>query len=185
MSENNLLLILGALVGRARPKIWWIYIYQIRSADCKTPFGMSKNYLEVILSNSKESFNKKPNSTIQHRKWMKITYFWFWVYCLIGHPPKSCEYTFTKFGRLTGRHPLEGAKIILRLLFLTRRRVSIKNQTAIPHSEKWRKWLIFDSGCTGWQSIPQNLVSINLPNLVGWLGETLRKEQKLFWSYSF
>ena len=31
----------------------------------------------------------------------------------------------------------------------------------------------------------QNLLNINLPNLVGGLKETLRKEQNLFWSYSF
>ena len=29
------------------------------------------------------------------------------------------------------------------------------------------------------------MFSINLPNLVGWLQETLMKEQKLFWNYSF
>lgn len=29
------------------------------------------------------------------------------------------------------------------------------------------------------------MFSINLPNLVGWLQETLMKDQKLFWNYSF
>ena len=93
----------------------------------------------------------------------------------------SGKYRFTKLGQLTERDPKEGAKIILRLLFLTRRWVLIKK----PHREHWRKWLIFYFVCTGFQSTPQNLVNIDLPDLVGWLEETLRKEQNLFWGYSF
>ena len=79
---------------------------------------------------------------------------------------KSVKYRSTKFGRLTGRDPKEGAKIILQLLFLARRRVLVKNKRALSHSEHWRKWFVFDSGCTGWQSRPPNLVNIDLPNLV-------------------
>ena len=33
--------------------------------------------------------------------------------------------------------------------------------------------------------MPQNLVNIDLPNLVGWLEETLTKEQKLFSGHPF
>ena len=57
-------------------------------------------------------------------------------------------------------------------------------KSTIQH-RKWGKWLIFDSGCTGWQSMPKNLVNIDSPNLVSWLEESLRKEQKLCRGYSF
>ena len=112
-------------------------------------------------------FNKKPKCTIQHRKWEKMTYVWFWVHLLAQHTPKSVEYRFNKFAGLIGRDLKEGAKIILQLLFLTQRRVLIKNQRAL--SEYWQKWVIFDSGCTGWQSMAKDLVNIDLPNLVSWL----------------
>ena len=107
-------------------------------------------------------------STIQHTKWAKMTYILFWVHWLAGHALKLVKHRSTKFGRLTRRDHREGAKIILQVLFLTRRRVTIKNQTALPHREHWRKWLIFDSGCTGWQSTPPRYVI-----MVGWLQETL------------
>ena len=42
--------------------------------------------------------------------------------------------------------------------------------------------MLADFECTGWQSLLQNLFITNLPNLIGWLQQTLRKEQKLFWS---
>ena len=57
------------------------------------------------------------------------------VHWLIEHAPISGKYGFTKFGRLTGTGPKEGAKIILQLLFLTRRRVLTKTQTALTHRE--------------------------------------------------
>ena len=116
-------------------------------------------------------FNIKPKSTIQHWKWAKITYIWFWVHWLAEHAPKFDQYRFIKFGRLTGRDPKEVAKLILQLLFPTRRRVLIKKQTALPHKEQWRKWLIFDSGCTGWQSMSRNLVNVDLPN---WAADSKR-----------
>ena len=149
-SENVLYLSLNALDSRACPK-------------------MSKNYLEVTLSNSKVSFKKKPRRTIKQRKTAKMTYIWFWVHWLAEHAPKYAQYQFTRFVRLTVRDPKEGAKIILKLLFVTRKRVLIKNQRTLSNKEKLRKWLIFDSGCTGWQSTPQNLLNINLLNLVAWL----------------
>ena len=63
-------------------------------------------------SKSKARFNIKPKSTIQHRKGAEMTYIWSWVYWLEEHASKSGQYRFTKFGRLTGRDPNEGAKII-------------------------------------------------------------------------
>ena len=81
--------------------------------------------------------------------------------------------------------PKKGAKIILKLLNLTWRPALRKNQGGPSNREKLRECFILDSGCTGWQNTPQNLLNINLPNLVGWLQETLRKEQKLFRSDTF
>ena len=81
--------------------------------------------------------------------------------------------------------PKKGAKIILKLLILTWRPALRKNQGGPSNREKLRECFILDSGCTGWQNTPQNLLNINLPNLVGWLQETLRKEQKLFRSDTF
>ena len=163
MNENNLLLILSVLFSRARPKIWWIYIYQIWSADWKTLFGRSKNYFEATFSNSKASFNKKPNSNTSQWKVAKMTYIWFWVHWLAEHTPKSGQYKFAKSCRLTGRDPKEGTIIVLKLLILTWRPVLGKKVGGLSNREKLRESLIFDSGCTGWQSTPQNLVNINLP----------------------
>ena len=51
-------------------------------------------------------------------KWAEKTYIWFWVRWLAEHTPNSGKYRFTKFGRLTGRHLMEGAKIILFICLL-------------------------------------------------------------------
>ena len=91
------------------------------------------------------------------------TYIWLWVHSLEEHGQKSCKYIFTKSGRLTGRDPSEGVKIILYLHFLTWRQVLRKNQPGLSNRKKLRGSLIFDSGCIGWQSTPQNLFNINLP----------------------
>ena len=71
------------------------------------------------------------------------------------HTLKYVEYRFIKFGRLTGSDPKDVAKIIFQLLFSTLRRVLIKDQRLLPNEEHWWKCLIFDSGCTGWKSIPK------------------------------
>ena len=63
-----------------------------------------------------------------------MSYIGFFVHWLAEHTPR-----FIKFGGLTGRDPKEVAKLILQLLFPTRRRVLIKKQTALPHREQWRK----------------------------------------------
>ena len=105
---------------------------------------------EVTLFKSTASFNKKPKSTIEHRKLVKMAYISFWLHWLTEHAPKSVKYRFTKFGRLTLRDHKEGAKIILKLFFLTSRRVLIKNQRALSNTEKlvkmayiwfWLHWL--------------------------------------------
>ena len=165
MNENNLLLILSVLFSRARPKIWWIYIYQIWSADWKTLFGRSKNYFEATFSNSKASFNKKPNSSTPQWTVAKMTYIWFWVHWLAERTPKSGQYKFTNSCRLTGGDTKEGAKIVLKLLILTWRPVLGKKVGGLSNREKLRESLIFDSGRTGWQSTPQNLANISLLNI--------------------
>ena len=98
------------------------------------------------------TFNKKTKSIIQQRKWGEndLCYFWFWVHWLTQHTPKFVKYKFTTFGRLNVRDPREGAKIILKLLFLTRRRLLMKNQRALSNREKVQHWLLFDYGCIGW-----------------------------------
>ena len=47
---------------------------------------------------------------------------------------------------------MEEAKIILKLIFVI---------------QNGKKNVKFDSGCTGWQSMPQNMLNINLPNFSG------------------
>ena len=128
--------------------------------------------------------SKKSKNIIQQRKWAKMTYIWFSVHCLAEHSLKFVKYQFTRFFWLTGRNFSEETKFILKLFSLTWRRVLRKTQWGLSNREKLRECLIFDSGCTGCQSTPQNQLNINLPNLVHWLQETLGKEQKLFSSYS-
>ena len=56
---------------------------------------------------------------------------WFWVHWLAVHIPELVKYQFTKFGWLTLDNIREGAKIILKFLFLTPKQVLRKNQRAI------------------------------------------------------
>ena len=58
-----------------------------------------------------------------------------WVNWLAEHTPKPTQYQFAKFGPLIGRGPKEGAKIVLKLLFLTRRRLLTKNQRPLSIRE--------------------------------------------------
>ena len=105
---------------------------------------------------------------------------------LVGRArPKSARCKFTRFTELTVRNPREGAKIIFKILCLSLRRVLLKNQRGIWNNENERKRLIFDSGCAAWQSTPQTLENIDLPNLVGCLEDTLWKEQKLFFLFVY
>ena len=184
MNENNFLLILSVLFNRAPPKILWIYIYQIWSADWKTPFGRSKNYFEATFSNSKASFNKKPNSNTSQWKVAKMTYIWFWVHWLAEHTPKSGQYKFAKSCRLTGRDPKEGTKIVLKLLILTWRPVlgkkvgglsNIKQRKTArkPYIWFWVHWLAEHAPKSG---------KYQFANLGGWLQKTLKKDQKVFLS---
>ena len=166
----------GARGGRTRPKICCMSIYQIGWADCKKPYGTSKNYFQVTLSKSTASFNKKQKSTIEHRKWAKMTYIWFWVYWLAEYAHKSVKYRSTKFGGLTGRDPNERAKAISQLIFLTRRRVLEKPEEHYPTANTGENGLYLILGAlVDQQSRPQNLIDIDLPNLVCWLEEILRK----------
>ena len=76
------------------------------------------------------------------------------MHWFVEHAPQSGKCRLTKFRRLTGRDLKEGAKIILKLLILTRRPVLRKNQGGLSNREKLREWLIFDSGSTGWHGTP-------------------------------
>ena len=156
--------------GRLTPKI-------IRDAQ--------KDYFEVNLSKSTASFNEKRKSTIQHRKWANMTFFWFCLHWFAEHTPKSVKYTFTKVGRLTGWDPKEVAKITLRLHFLTGRWVLRKIQRALPHREHWWKWPIFYSGCAGWKSMVENMVNIYVFTKSGPLTGRDYSEEKSFWIYTF
>ena len=146
---------------------------------------VKKNHFEFTLSNLKESFKKKPRRLIKQRKSVRMSYICFWGHWEGEWTSKSVQYKFTKLGRMTATCPKEGAKIVSKLLILTRRPVLRKNQGGPSNREKLRECLIFDSGCTGWQSTPENLLNINLSNLVGCLQNPLRKVQKLFGSLQF
>ena len=65
-----------------------------------------------------------------------MSYIWFW---LAEHPHKFAKYQFTELVGLNVINPREGAKIILKLLFLSRRRFLIKNQRALSNTENGRK----------------------------------------------
>ena len=132
------------LVGRARHKICKISIYENLFGWQKETLWKSKYYFEVNICNSKGDFKKKnPKRIIQQRKTAGMSYIWFWVQWLVEHAPKSVQYKFTKLGRLTATHPKEGAKIILKLLFLTRRPVFRKKQRALWIEKKSENVLYF------------------------------------------
>ena len=85
------------------------------------------------------------------------------MYCLAEHTPKSAEGQYTKFCRLIARNFREGAKIILKLLFLIQRlNLGKKLKSTYQIDKNCQKSLKFDYGSTGK------------------LQETLEKEQKLF-----
>ena len=140
---------------------------------------------KLLILTRRSALRKKPRRTIKQTKTTRMHYIWFWVHWLVEHAPKPVQYQFTKLGPLTSRKPKEGAKLSLKWLFLTRSPVLTKKQRGLSNREKLRECLIFDSGCTGSQSTLQNLLNITLPNLVGWLQETLSKKRKLFRSDSF
>ena len=104
---------------------------------------------------TKNKKKQKQRALSNREKIVKISYFWFWVHWLKEHAPNSAKYQFIKFGRMTVKYPKKGAKIILKLLFLSRRRVLKKKQRELSNRENWQKWLTFDSGCTGWDSTPK------------------------------
>ena len=57
---------------------------------------------------------------MKRRKREEMSYISFWVHWVAEHAPKSAICQFTKLARLTVRNP-ERAKIIFKLLFLSRR----------------------------------------------------------------
>ena len=57
-----------------------------------------------------------------------MSYNRFWVFWFAEHAPKSTQDQFNKFGRLTPKNINEGGKIILKLLFLTRKQIFKKKQ---------------------------------------------------------
>ena len=57
-----------------------------------------------------------------------MSYVRFWVLWLAEHVRKSTQYWLNKFGPLTPKKITDGEKIILKLLFLSRRPVLIKSE---------------------------------------------------------
>ena len=68
---------------------------------------------------------------------------------------------------MTKKRPCGKANIIMALKFIIQKRVLRKIQGGLYNKEKLRGFLTFESGCTDWQTTPQNLSNIYLPNLVG------------------
>ena len=61
------------------------------------------------------------------------------MYWLAEHPTKYGKDEFIKVGRMTPTDPKEEAKIILKFLFVTRKRVFRKKQRTIPKKIKSEK----------------------------------------------
>ena len=108
--------------------------------------------------------------------------FWLKEHWLAETAPKWAKDQFNKLLQLDRRYIAKKAKIILTLVFPIWRQAFPKKQKGTNKRRKLSKRLKFDSGCAGWDSMPQNLFNINLPNFVGLLQGTLAKEQKLFQS---
>ena len=100
---------------------------------------VAKKVFAVTLSNSKVNFKKKLGRTAKQRKTVQMSFIWYWMYWLAGHPTKYSKYEFIKVGRMTPTDPKEEAKIILKFLFVTRKRVFRKKQRTIPKEDKKRK----------------------------------------------
>ena len=50
----------------------------------------AKIILKLLFLTSMVNCSKKPKSTIQYRKWAKMTYIRFWMHWLSEHVPKIC-----------------------------------------------------------------------------------------------
>ena len=87
------------------------------------------------------------------------------------HAPKPGYDPYTKLRHLTEGAIKEGATSILKLPYLNQRYVLRKNQKALSSRKKLRKFLKFDSGCTGWQRKPKIQLKINIPNFIFCLEE--------------
>ena len=72
------------------------------------------------------SFKQKSKITMKQRQTVKMSLIWFWVHWLAEHTPKSSKDQFTKHLWQTAGVIREGAKIILKLLYLNRRWVMKK-----------------------------------------------------------
>ena len=75
---------------------------------------------------------KNPKSTMPQRKLAKMTYVLAWMHWLAEQGPKFGKYWFSKFVWQTVRDHRKGAKIIFKLLFLSRGRVKKKNKERYP-----------------------------------------------------
>ena len=123
----------------------------------RDPSERAKIHFEVTLSKSKTIFNKK---TQEHYASDKIDKNDLCLSLdeLVGRAKP--KYWFTKFIWLTVRDHRKGAKIILKLLCLSRRRVLIKNQRALSNKGNLQKLVAFYSGCADWQFTPRNMLEI-------------------------
>ena len=76
---------------------------------------------------------------------------------LAKHTSKYAKHQFTKLCRVTSGAIREEAKIVLKLFFLTQRRVLRKCKENFE-TEKLRKSLKVDSGSTVWERTPKNML---------------------------
>ena len=104
----------------------------LQSTDCKRPKTRCKNYFEATLSNLKASFKKEPRSTIEQKK-LRLGFI-FDSGCT-GWQSTPLNQVNINLSNLVGgtRDPKERAIIILKLLYVTRKRVLIKNQRALSN----------------------------------------------------
>ena len=153
--------------------------------SARDPSEGAKIILQLLFLTRRPILRKPKKNWQTEKNCVNVSYFILGA-LFVEQAPKSVKCILTKFGLLTGKDSSKGVNIILQFtLSSSGGEILRKNQWGLLKREKLHECFIFDSGCHSWESISLNLFNINLPNLVGWLQETLRNGQKLFWSYSF
>ena len=124
-----------------------------------------------------------------------MSYVWVWVSWLAERNPKSGKYRLTRFVWLTVRDHRKGAKIILKLLFLSWQRVLIKTKELYPTKKicenyilLWVHWLADYTPKFAWDHLsnPRGLTETSIREVSKivfiWLTQTrkqlLRRNQR-------
>ena len=152
-------------------KLCWFYSREDIREEAKIIFKLLFLTRKHILTITKEYYQTR-----------KMSQFWFKEHWLAENAPKWAKDQFTKLLMLDRRYIAKKANIILTLVFPTWRQAFPKKQKGTNKRRKLSKRLKSDSRCTGWDSMFQTMININLPNFVGLLQGTLVKEQKSFQS---